>query len=139
MSSGTYNRAFDAGVQESMPLDHWIVAHQPGRSELAVRLAEQDTHSATRMVAASWTNPVKKLFLPLAIAASFGGPVQPQEIKRAFLWRSGTPLVKMRWELDDEYWEPTAQLITNEQVRALNELLATPYIDSPSIGQYYDG
>ena len=52
--------------------------------------------------------------------------------------RSDTVMIDMAWHLDEEYWEPVPQLITNEQIRALNSLLAIPYTNSHDFDYFAD-
>lgn len=99
-------------------------------------LWERERQSATQV--SQWSLPLKKVFLPLAVAASLYGPMPMPEVRRSYRVSALTQLVDMQWEIDEDYWEPVPQLITNQQVAALNSLLSMPYVTGPGIGDLYD-
>jgi hypothetical protein len=122
----TYDKLFS--------LDHLIVENSDF-TDFNLRAYECDAQVVTSL-RGHWS-PIKRLLLPFAVAASFTGSARPQEIRRAFESSAATQLVDTSWRMD-EVWEASPQLITNEQVKALNELLATPYVTSPGIGDLFD-
>ena len=77
-------------------------------------------------------------FLPIAIAAAFVGASPLRELRR-FGWTGAeTPVQDIWWDYADEPWLPVPELVTNEQVRALNALLAVPYTNDHGFEYFAD-
>jgi hypothetical protein len=130
---GSQTRESDANSHDRQ----WIIAqkyYNPPENQFD---SASGSYSHTTMISGSWSAPLRRLLLPMRIAAAFGGPFQDQISKSAFISGSQTQLV--RFDLDvDTVWEHSPQLITNDQVEALNQLLAMPYVTGPGIGDLYD-
>jgi hypothetical protein len=121
---------------ESPYPDTWIVEDQRSDADLLPRFPETDNSSATRV--GTSRGIFHSYMLPVVVAAMLNGPARLLSVRRSYQPRSDTVMIDMAWHLDEEYWEPVPQLITNEQVRALNALLATPYTNSHDFEYFAD-
>jgi len=122
--------------QERPFADTWIVEEQRSVANSAPRFSEPDDRSATQV--GTSRSIFHTYMLPLMVGAMLNGPAQLLKVRRSYQPRSETVIIDMAWHLDEEYWEPVPQLITNDQVRALNALLATPYTNSHDFDYFAD-
>lgn len=119
--------------------DHgwWVVEAQRRNAEATFRAQEREDDGAFTQIGTKrgvFTSHV----LPLAVAAIFNGPASALDLRRAYQPRPETQVVAIAWHLDEDYWEPIPQLITNAQVLALNALLETPYTNSHDFEYFAD-
>ena len=120
-------------VDTEIPVsDAWLVEEQRSAASLASYDWPVDGRSTTRV--GSSRSVFQGYMLSALAAAMFRGI----NVRHVFQVRSNTTIVQMAWHLDEAFWEASPQLITNEQVVALNELLAMPYVTSPGIGDLFD-
>lgn len=114
-------------TEEDVPASNWAVADEYYNVEYVFRRAtEADVESATRFGLSS----LRGIFVPLAATLALAGGAPAVDTRRRCRYRasSATHLVDPRWHLDEEAWMPTVEFVANEQVRALNELLALPFV-----------
>lgn len=121
---------------ESPYPDTWIVEDQRSGADVVPRFPDADDVSATRF--ATRRSVFNSYMLPVVVAAMLNGPARLLSVRRSYQPRSDTVMIDMAWHLDEEYWEPVPQLITNEQIRALNSLLAIPYTNSHDFDYFAD-
>jgi hypothetical protein len=122
--------------RERPSADTWIVEEQRSVANLVPRFSEPDDRSATQV--GTSRSIFHTYMLPLVVGAMLNGPAQLLKVRRSYQPRSDTVIIDMAWHLDEDFWDSSPQLITNEQVMALNELLAMPYVTSPGIGDLFD-
>jgi hypothetical protein len=122
--------------REPSSADTWIVEEQRSVANLVPRFSEPDDRSATQV--GTSRGIFHTYMLPLVVGAMLNGPAQLLKVRRSYQPRSDTVIIDMAWHLDEEYWEPVPQLITNAQVQALNALLATPYTNDHDFEYFAD-
>ena|ERR1700723_616180 len=115
----------------------WIVEAQRRNAEMAFQVQGREDNGSFTQVGTK-RSVFSSHILPLAVAAIFNGPASALDLRRAYQPRAETQIVSMAWHLDEDYWEPTPQLITNAQVRALNALLETPYTNNHDFDYFAD-
>jgi hypothetical protein len=121
---------------ESPYPDTWIVEDQRSGADILPRFPEADDRSATHL--GTRRSIFNSYMLPLVVGAVLNGPARLLSVRRSYQPRSDTVMIDMAWHLDEEYWEPVPQLITNAQVQALNALLATPYTNDHDFDYFAD-
>ncbi len=115
----------------------WVVESQRRSADAAFQAQEREDDGSFTQVGTK-RGVFNSHILPLAVAAIFKGPASALGLRRAYQPRAETRIVALAWHLDEDYWEPTPQLITNAQVRALNALLETPYTNSHNFEYFAD-
>jgi hypothetical protein len=76
--------------------------------------------------------------LPLAMAAAFAGTPAVRGLRRYLGTEAETPTVLIAWHRDEDLEDPILEAITNDQVRALNALLALPYRNDHEFDYFAD-
>ena len=88
---------------------------------------ELDPFTGTRR---GFVTRFNSVFLPVAIAAAFFTPTDVFARRRVQVW-STTPLYEMSWDAfrsDEAPWSYVPELVTMDQVRALDDLFALPAV-----------
>jgi hypothetical protein len=112
---------------EDLPASKWIIADEYHDVQyMFPRSAELDVQSATRI---GLISSMRAIFVPIAATLALAGGAPGVDIRRRCRYQvsSATQLTDYKWHLDEQTWVPAPELITNEQVRTLNELLALPF------------
>ncbi len=81
---------------------------------------------------------LRSYMLPLALAAAIATPGSVRAVRRYQTSRAATVTLHVDWSQHDDFYQPAPELITNEQVRALNELLAIPYTNDHGLDYLAD-
>lgn len=76
--------------------------------------------------------------LPLSIAATVAAGPRSGVFRGVMSAGAETPIQVIMMEHAEESWEPVPMLITNDQVRALNALLALPYTSDHGFEYFAD-
>lgn len=87
---------------------------------------------------AGWRNALRTHLVPIAIVAAFSGGPSLRQYRRFDSLNAATPIEAFAWNYVEDLWEPMPELITNDQVRALNRLLAVPYTNDPGFQYFAD-
>jgi hypothetical protein len=132
LSSGTAATKFRAPRPSGY--GEWISTGTDGRADPTMELPQGS--SATSV--GTWRNRLTAHFLPLAIAAAFVGSPPVREVRRVFLTGSETWFQEISWDEAEDFWVPVLEPITNDQVRALNALLAIPYTNDHGFEYFAD-
>lgn len=72
------------------------------------------------------------------MAAAFAGAPAVRGLRRYVPTETETPTVLFAWEHEEAIGDPMLEAITNEQVRALNALLALPYRNDHEFDYFAD-
>lgn len=76
--------------------------------------------------------------LPLALAAAFMGAPVVREVRRYYQVGAETSVQDIAWDQMEDFWVPVLEPISNEQVRALDALLAIPYTNDHGFEYFAD-
>lgn len=114
--------------------DSWVYFGASAASDPGAGAPEttSSTHVGTRYARlAAWA-------LPLAIAAAFAGTPVVRGLRRNVITETETPIAIMAWQYEEAMGDPILEAITNDQVRALNALLALPYTNDHEFDYFAD-
>ncbi len=124
------------GGTASTPAHEFVGLEQP-HSSYKVKATLQGA-TDPQLVRASMTatqslfqqNRFQAYLLPVAVAAAFLGTSGSlvEEVGQEIGRTTETQTIRIAWPTDDE-WFYSPELITPDQVRSLNELLAVPFTD----------
>lgn len=94
---------------------------------------------ATNTSTAVWRrlNPINSVFLPLAVGAVLAGS-RLHEFRGHIRLDAETPADFVTVAIRQDEWTPVLEPITNDQVRALNALLAIPYVNDQGFDYFAD-
>lgn len=113
--------------------EEWIGSDTPGSSDAP----QTEPHRSSATPVSVRKNSMTSHLVPLAIMAAFAGGY-PLRMRRHIWTNARTPVEAISWEFAEEPWEPQTMLITNDQVRALNALLAVPYTEDHGFSYFAD-
>jgi hypothetical protein len=125
MSRGTATTPIQLGPTRTR--DTYVFTGVNGRADPG-----SDTNESTSAtLIGTRANRLRAYMLPFAIAAALAAPVPPRDLRRQYIVSAATEMLELDWDRVEDLWEPIQELITNEQVQALNALLAIPYTNDP--------
>jgi hypothetical protein len=114
--------------------DAWIVTDRGGAADVGAGVVE----STSETPVGGRANRLTAYLLPLALAGALFAPTPLREVRRQYRSGSGTLVVDVTWDLDQDFFEPDLERISDDQVRALNALLAVPYTNDHGVAYLAD-